>query len=246
MSKKCTSVAMLVCLAASVPALADVNTSGFKASVYAGGTSTSMTPGDLSLLGETDAIKPSDHQQTDFSWGVGAGYRFVHPSSIQPFKTIHDISLGLDFFDFNTTQSGNTWQFQDPTFNNFTYKTPIKSWRLLVDSEFTFQPVFTRIYPFLEGGIGFAANNASYQDTPIPDYGGTGPTVNGHTQYQFAYTAGGGLKALVSPHVELSFRYLYAHLGDATTSPTANLPLTAPVSVALYTHAWLAGLTYLF
>lgn len=226
-------------------AFADFNTPGFELSAYAGATFTDADPGDLHLQGETDSLHPDSDNQTSFAWGLGAAYRFMPPSFINKNDILHDISLGLDFFYFQTTQDGDAWQFEQPIFNNFTYEIPIKSYRLLVDNEWTFRAIQSYFFPFVEVGIGFACNKASYEDMPNPGYAATGTHINSHVKYQFAYTAGGGIKVPFSNHFNFSLRYLYANMGNAKTADSANIPLNEPLTISLSTQAVFAGLTYL-
>lgn len=226
--------------------LSHFDRSGMQLSGYAGATQISINPSTLQGFNETDSLHPNDghYQQTDVTWGFGTAYRFVLPNF--PRNIIHDMSAGLDFLYFQTTQKGQTWLFEQPLYNNYTYQLPISSLRLMADSEWTFRSLLRPyLFPFIEGGIGFARNTASYADSPlIPDT--TGLTIYTDVQYQFAYTAGAGIKFLLPCNGQLSVRYLYADLGNATTSSNASVSLAAPITIRLTTQTWLAGLTYLF
>lgn len=228
-------------------AVADMNFSGPQISVYGGFTNTKISPSNLQFFGETDSLVPSPNQkhQTDFNWGFGAAYRWVMPQYPQ-FNLLHDVSLGLDFYYFFSKQHGEVWQFQQSMFNNYMYQLPIHSARLLVDTEWTLHPIGTRLFPFIEGGIGFAANTINYSNAPLPGITGGFWLNSSNTQYQFSYTVGLGAKFLIIPQMTLSIRYLYADLGYAVTGTAGTAPLINPISVPLTTQAGLIGLTYLF
>ncbi|MCB1827501.1 MAG: outer membrane beta-barrel protein, partial [Coxiellaceae bacterium] len=157
-----------------------------------------------------------------------------------------DISLGLDLFHINTKQQGDVWQFQLPIFNNLTYTLPISSTRILLNSEWGFRPVFHYVFPFIEAGIGFAINEASYNDAPKPGTTAMPLHLNHHTQGQFSYSIGGGFRIPVRKNMEASLRFIYTDLGHAKTTNTGSITIAAPVSVALTTQTWVLGFTYLF
>lgn len=241
--------AALFLLSSSITSVvcADANTSGFQVNAYLGGTTTVTSPGNLNLFGETDSLMPNQRQQTDFTWGLGGAYRFLAADLPSKLNLLHDITLGIDYFYFQSNPEGNVWQFQQPTYDNYRYTMPVTSSRFMLDSEWTMNSFGPYISPFIEGGIGMAFNTLSYSDTPmLPDYYGS-ESVGKHSQQQFAYTVGGGIKVSV-PQIKntiLSLRYLYANLGSAATSQAAAIPVSTPVTASLTTQTWVFGLSYL-
>jgi len=235
-----------VSLASFVTAKADINSSGLQMSVYAGVAKSRVHAGTLNLVGETDYLhsQNSAGQQNNFTWGIGAAYRFVLPQAY----VLHDISAGLDFYYFKTTQRGTTWQSNNPEQINYLYKLPVRSARLMLDSEWTFHPLIKqRLFPFIEAGVGVAANSMSYKDTPVEGLIGDGNTeLYGHSTYQFAYAAGVGTKVLLTPYLNLSLRYLYSNLGNAYTARRGNIPVMSRMKAAVSVQSWLLGLTYSF
>ncbi len=224
---------------------ANIQKPGLKISGYGGFNSTKITPGSLHMFGETDTLNPNhnNNDQNNATWGVGAAYRFMPPRAP---SIMHDISAGLDFLYFETTQHGRTWQFERAAYDNYAYTLPISSSRLMVDSELTFNPLYNYFFPFLQAGIGFARNSASYHDKVLlSNYTGS-VNISSNSQYQFAYTLGAGLKMLLPQNFELSVRYLYTDLGQAITSSSANVSLLNPLKIRLTTQTGLVGLTYLF
>lgn len=226
-------------------AFGNINNSGLQVSIYVGATETAISPGDLQFSGENDSLIPNHLNVWGVSWGLGLAYRFVQPSCA-PYNLLHDITLGLDYFYLQGQQNGQVWQFENPSMYNFNYTLPLHSSRLLVDSEWTFHPIGTRTFPFIEGGMGFTANRTNYYDAPVPGLTGTSTIINKNTKYQFTYTVGGGFKFLIIPSLEASLRYLFSDLGHGTTATTGSTTLVAPVRTALTTQSILFGLTYLF
>lgn len=219
---------------------ASVDTSGFKLSIYGGVADTSIDDGDYTLVGnQTEALAPDEKNSLNFVWGLGLAYRFVFS------KYLHDISIGLDMFHFNSSQKGDLLDYG--LFDNSTYQLEFESTRLMVDSEWTFHPIHSWLYPFVEAGIGFTANTTNYESTPDSNAAWeVGQSMSDNTIYQFAYNIGAGLKILLTPKIELSFRYLYAGLGSATTEESsASLPTIAGINTPVHSQAWLIGLSLL-
>jgi opacity protein-like surface antigen len=232
--------------------MASVDTSGVQINLFGGTTWTDINPAYIYLDGQTDTLAPvpSQEEQRNFTAGVGAAYRFVMPAVKQgQAYLLHDLSLGIDYFAFNTSQNGDVWEYQLQEYDGFTYHIPINSRRLMLDSEWTFHPIGKYLYPFLETGVGVARNAASYADTPIggPE-SGQSLTMNENSLNQFAYTLGGGAKFFLTPKFDVSLRYLYTHLGNASPakSGTDGLTVTAPLHIGLSTQSVLLGFTYLF
>ena len=121
----------------------------YQVSAYLGGTTSTIKVGDLSLIGETEQLNPQGSNQSNFTWGFGAAYRFLPPQVLRN-NLLHELSLGLEFYAFKTTQSGDVWQYQLPEMNNFTYQLPIQSYRLLATNEITFHPIVPKAFPFFE------------------------------------------------------------------------------------------------
>lgn len=224
----------------------------FQASVYAGGTSTTYNNiGFLKFNGEIDQLHTTNPNDTTATFGAAAAIR---SSNIpKPFdKLIHEVSVGPEFFYFTSATTGDVWQYLLPEMNNLTYQISTTSYRLLGTNEITFNPITPSVYPFFEWGLGFAANQSSYQEYPRPSYNNPGLSLAKNTQYNFAYTLGGGIKvdisdiAMFNNPLLLSFRYLYASLGSSDVSNETNSLVISPIPVSFHTQAWVAGLTYLF
>lgn len=213
-----------------------------QANVYGGATFSTIKPGLLRLLGETDSIHPKSHPSNGI-WGLGVAYRYMSYEQAL-MNTMHDLTIGLNLYHFSTTHHGTTRAFQHPHYEYLTFQMPIQSTSLMIDSEFTFNPVLSNLLPFIQVGIGGANNKISYQDIPNPDSDLVGLTINSHSAIKFAYSLGAGVKLPINTHLFFSIRYLYSHLGHAQTAMSANLPLTAPVSTSIATQSALFGLSY--
>jgi len=219
---------------------ADVNTSGFQLSAYGGIADTNLDASNYMLAGEQlEVLSPTSNGSSNFAWGFGAAYRFVLPNYLD------DVSFGLDLLHLPGTQKGDVSDYG--TLNNSTYQLTFKSTRLMADSEWTFHSIGRRLYPFIEAGIGFSANNINYFTAPDSDAAWeVGQTMTGNTIFQLAYNAGGGVKIALSDRARLSFRYLYAGLGSARTNKnTALLSTTTGIDTSAHSGTWLAGLSYL-
>ncbi len=134
MPKHVCTAALLGSLLAATIVYADVNSSGFQVNGYLGGTTTSRSSSLLKLVDETDTLTRNRRQETDFTWGIGAAYRFLSEALPMKSDLIHDVTLGLDYFYFQNQQKGRVWQFQQPAYDNYAYTVPLTSSRLTANS----------------------------------------------------------------------------------------------------------------
>ena len=233
------------CLIYNLGAQADINSSGYQLSGYLGATASTIDNSALYNQYIVSVPQSPHNQRTDVTWGAGLAYRFLVPPATTSANVLHDLSLGWDLYTFQTGQEGPNWLTQFPRFNEYTYSTTITSLRFIVDSEWTFKPLFHYIFPFVEGGLGFSSNTLGYNASYAPQTDAEYNILNKGSQYAFAYTAGAGIKVLLNPKLQLSLRYLYTNLGRAVITQAVHLPLPAPLSMSLYTQSALVGLTYL-
>jgi opacity protein-like surface antigen len=146
--------------------------------------------------------------------------------------------------DFN--QTGDVLQFNMPEFENYTYNLKLKNTRVMADLDLDFHPLFQRLIPFIEGGIGAACTSLAYDSTPIPPVDGPEFTRPDNVSWRFAYQVGAGIKYVIDPHLSLSFHYLYADLGkiNSSTSGSAST-LATPLTANMRSQNFMLGLTYL-
>lgn len=220
--------------------VANQNHSGFQYSLFSGITQVHIQPGFLLIQGEDDLLIANRRRETKFTWGLGIAYYLLTTKS----SLLHDISIGLNLFQFRANQYGSIWQYQLPVYNNFNYKLPVNSIRLMAGSEITFTPLYKQLLPFFEMAMGVARNKISYSDKPIPGFGGAETFIRGATHFDTAFSLGAGFKLLLCKNMAMSLRYRYSNLGYGQTSQVSNIPITSPLMVKLTTQDWLVGLTY--
>jgi len=237
---------VVVLLQTMQTAWANVDTSGYQFSAYAGRQNQIINPGSYTLIGdETEQLVPYHARTSDFTWGIGTAYRFLTPNHQNILRFTHDISLGLDVFYFQANQSGSVLDYGE--FSDFNYRSKVQSLRFMGNVEWTFLPVFSKaIYPFLEGGAGLASNTNYYSDAPNATSSfGVGNTFSRHNIDQFAYDLGAGIKWTPTENIEVSLRYLYSSLGWVRSGNSASLPVSSGYSYRLNTQSLLLGLSYL-
>ena len=214
-------------------------------------------PGSGSLgvtSSETDfLVQPNGNHWNSFAAQAGVGYvHYLHGAlhyseSLQWFPSIepevNGYYLGKESF------SGDVWRFNDPSFNEMTYTMSIQSARLMFDGALTVASK-KQFSLYAIGGIGNAWNQLSYSDAEnanAADCSVSGLNLGSNTRSSFAWEAGAGITYAFSPHVLLSFEYLYADLGTAKTSASGNTgtissPNIAPAQLNLNSQVVLFGL----
>lgn len=223
----------------------------FPASIYAafnnvelsiqGGISQLHLQGDYQISPtqfETDALQQTN-QMNSFLWAVGVGYKFLVGSLVD------NILLGVNLYHFSTVAEGNVYQYGLSEFNNYSYRLPINSTRLMLDGKF-FTPEWQQFSLFVVGGLGVAWNKLGYSEAPMPDIVDINTRLDNHSSTQFAYELGAGLQYSMTQHLSFSVEYLFANLGDAATATQGNKIFATPADFRLYTHAGLLGLHWKF
>lgn len=210
---------------------------------YVGGQSVSTKASNFTLVGnQLEVLQPQNKQSRQFSWGLGAGYRWIFSSDGKT-PWLHDISLGLDYLPVNVTRNGEILDYG--ILNNFNYKYKLHSHPLLVNVGLTFPGLFNRVYPLFIAGIGGANNRLSYDDTPKDTQSGQASlNMYGQSQQQLAYDLGGGLQVSLNEHIALSFRYVYINAGKAKMGQNTTLGVYTPLSISFKTQTYLFGVTY--
>jgi opacity protein-like surface antigen len=182
-----------------------------------------------------------------FTWGIDAKYRFkLHKSGPQSYF-FDAIGAGINIFqiiDFN--QTGHVLQFNLPEFENYTYKLKLKNTRVMADFDLDFHPLLFNLIPFVEGGIGAANTQITYDSAPIPPLDSPNFQLPQKSSWHFAYQVGAGMKYTVNTHFLLSIHYLYADMGKVDSSTSGNTTtLATPLSAEMRTHNFMIGVTYL-
>jgi opacity protein-like surface antigen len=196
---------------------------------------------------ETDSVivnKVSHHA----AWKVGVGYD-LFKNALQQRYFFKDLLVELNFYGSTGTVKGNVWQYALPQFNNYIFKAPWTSRRLMLDVKPSlFMQSHISLYPIL--GLGSSWNSISYQESI------SSPGLNPNSRYildkrtnnSFAYDLGVGARTDITPRLSASLEYIYTHLGHMTPAGTSNTPavITSPPSFKISNQSLLLGLTAKF
>lgn len=180
-------------------------------------------------------------------WKFGIGYSlFAEQLKNRAFLT--NLLMELNFY--RSTQgaaSGVVWQYQLPQFENYSFRAPIKSTRLMLEikpSLFFWHGLSP--YPIL--GVGVTRNTISFNEKVIS--ANADPNNNlilgSHSSMHFAYDLGMGVRVDMGTHVAASLEYLYTNLGHVTSSAVSanGAPVMSPPRFGLSTRAVLLGFSW--
>lgn len=180
------------------------------------------------------------------SWKVGAGYSLFQDLLSQR-NWLSALLLELNFYHSAATIKGDVWQYQLPQFNNYSFRAPFISNRLMIDVKPTLF-TFHTVSPYLIMGAGVTWNTMSYNQSV------TGVDVNPasyislgkHTHTQVAYDLGFGVNKTITNHLSASVEYLYTSLGKASPASNPNNSITIDHSptFTLRNQAVLFGLNW--
>lgn len=182
-----------------------------------------------------------------FTWGIDALYRFqLHAPSTQHYF-FDSLGAGVDIFQItNFNQKGNVLEFGLPEFENYTYALKLNNIRIMANIDLDLHPIQQQFIPFIQGGIGSARTEVSYNSAPIPPVESPNFILPKAASWNFAYQVGGGIKYAANLHLVLSLRYLYANMGKTNSSTLGSSAiLAAPFTVDMSTQNFLFGLTYI-
>jgi opacity protein-like surface antigen len=193
---------------------------------------------------ETDSILENGVSNSSL-WKLGVGYHLFE-NKLRKNQFLTDLLISLNFYQSSQSVRGYVLQYQLPQFNNFTFRAPVTSTRLL----FEVRPgLFTayRFTPYPIVGVGVAWNNISYNEAadpgidPVTAYELPSKCNNG-----FTYNLGAGMRLELVPHLSATIEYVYSYLGSMSPSGSASYPtglLTTPTFI-LHSQAVLFGLNY--
>ena len=215
-----------------------------------------------SLLGVTTSETDKLVQTNSNNWGtfdaqLGVGYVYYFAETgpvinkVQWLPTVEP-QLNLYYLQNNTGVNGNVWRFNNPAFNQLTYKMPVRSTRLMLDAALTIVKVKqTSLYA--KFGVGSAWNRIGYSDV----YNGSGGTIAGEQRLNlntkirtsFAWELGVGLLHDFNNHIGVSLEYLYINFGTVKTSSQGKTgpiiaPVIAPAKIFLQAQTLALGLHY--
>ena len=239
----------------SLPPHAYSWTNGLEVTVLVGGSSYTLDQHQQVFFPaetfRTDSFEV-DSNKINFASAIGITYdKILEPSQNKPWNILQSISLGVNAYYNENSRNGSVYEYSLPNFNNSTYNMKIKSYRVMLDTEWTLHPLFFGIMPFVEGGIGGAQNTLSFQNIPRPNIGADGGNyyLSDHASSHFAYEVGAGLKMPVNNHFIVSARYLFADTGKAESGifdSATGVLLASPVRTDVQSQSVFFGLSYLF
>jgi len=229
---------------------------GMRVTVLAGGSSYSLNNhGQIFFPAQafrTDSFQAQGNT-INFASGAGIAYEKILDSNKYTLGTIfQSISAGVNaYYNDNSRNRGSVYEYSLADFNNATYKMNVKSFRLMLDTEWALHPLYFGIMPFVEAGVGGAQNTMNFQNIPRPNIGADGGNykLSDNAKTQFAYELGAGLKIPLSSHFIVSARYLFVDKGKADSDlldTKTGVLLASPIKTNVQSQSVLFGLSYLF
>lgn len=193
---------------------------------------------------ETDSARVNSIS-TGGAWKAGVGY-YLFEETLANRPYLHHLLLEANVYQTFTTLRGNVWQFELPEFNNYNFRAPITSSRLMLDVK---PSLFTldRISPYAILGVGVTWNTVSYRET------GTGAGVDPNsvlslsrnTTSQVAWDVGAGLNLAITNYLSATAEYIYSFLGHGSPAngPLNDVRLSSAPRFSLQTQSFLLGLS---
>lgn len=187
---------------------------------------------------DSDKVRQSAAQG---SWKVGLGYSLFDDT----WPHLKRLLLNLNLYQTSTTLSGTVWQYEQPQFNNYNFRVPIKSTRLMLDvkpSFFTWQSM----KPYAIFGVGVAWNSVSYRETATADVNSDSRLLlSKQTTSDLAWDLGLGCNMALTDNLSVSLEYIYAALGYGSPAHEAsNVHLEATPKFLLQSQSVLLGLNW--
>jgi opacity protein-like surface antigen len=183
---------------------------------------------------ETDTLKQTNSNQwNDPAVQLGAGYVFYlvnGPRISNDWRWFPTIEPMLNLYYSRLDVKGDVYRFEDPAFNDFSYRSVIQSTRLMVDGALT----IVSKGPFslyVLGGVGESWYRISYSDqgTSSPPCSLSAVDLDDRNKNSCAWDLGGGVAYAFNPAVSLSLEYLYTNLGTLDMAANGKTgSITAP------------------
>lgn len=198
---------------------------------------------------EVDTLNGTTNN-THSTGGIGAALDFLIPPASKSGTYLHDVSIGMDLFLLNTNSGGSVYQYGSPELHNYDYHLMFKTSRVMLDGTMGFVPFMCDVIPFVTAGVGVAHIQTEYYETPLSGVVGGQLNLPRRSQNNFAYSAGVGIKKMLSNHLQLSILYLYTDLGTARTASYSNsadnvITLGKPIETELQANTALMELSVL-
>jgi opacity protein-like surface antigen len=203
---------------------------------------------NLSSIGVTSSETDTLEQTNTNEWSalaaqLGVGFIHIFPTNAFYFDNVQwfpsvEPELNLYYLSSNSID-GTVSRFGNPVYGQLNFDMPVHSTRLMFDIALTFL-AYKPLSLYGIGGIGSAWNRIGYNDT-----GSTcnlGLSLNTNTNVNFAWETGVGVLYAFNNRVGVSLEYLYAGLGNVSTSSNGNLAITSPASFNLQAQTGFLGL----
>lgn len=193
---------------------------------------------------ETD-IDKINSAQAKAAWKIGAGYHFFD-DFLQDWHYLNRLLVELNFYQTWSTITGNVWQYESEEFNNYAFRSPVTSTRLMVDLK---PQLFewSNFSPYAIVGLGAAFNTLSYDENILaadidPD---SVLSLEKHTSAQVAADLGAGVRVAFTDYISATAEYIYAFLnhGSPAAGPTRGVLLASPPRFSLQSHNILIGIS---
>lgn len=178
---------------------------------------------------ETDA-NVLQHINRSTTYQVGVGYHFFQ-DALQTRPFLNDLFVQLNLSRNSATATGQILEFGRSDYNAFSFQAPVRSTKLMLEVEpslFTFQHCSP--YPIVGAGVSW--NRSAFAETAISADDASGAVIlPSHTQANFAYEVGFGVRDTLTKNINISLEYLSTHLGKMTpnaASTSTQAILSAP------------------
>lgn len=196
---------------------------------------------------ETDSNRTSAISNSG-AWKIGLGYSlFDEQLASRPY--FNHLLLEMNVYHESATAKGSVWQYKLPQFNNYNFRAPLSSTRLMFDVKpglFT----WSRVSPYLILGVGATWNGVSYHE--VASQADIDPasalSLSRKTNTHVAWDAGAGLKVALSDCLFATAEYVYAFLGHGSPAhrSTNAVALAQPPGFSFQTQSLLFGLSLTF
>lgn len=157
--------------------------------------------------------------------------------------------LGLSFVRTDSTQaSGVVWEYDDPTFDNYTYSYSTTHTRLALKGKAVADPVIGGFAPYFSLAVGVAFNRAhDFGSTPTISQAATVPGFPDRTQIALSYTVGAGLEHAYDKNWRFGLGLEFSDWGKTQLGPVAGQPTDrGPKIDHIYSRGLVANVTYFF
>lgn len=173
---------------------------------------------------ETDTL----HEQVNPvipEFSIGAGYVFPLDHSLQ-FNSVRwfpEIKTAINLRYLQQEITGDVYQFQDPSMNNYNYELSLENTRLMLNAALTLFSINEKTALYVLGGVGNTWTTIGYTDTPVANVPGGALNLDNRTNNGFTYEAGAGILYPVDNETVLFLEYRYTHSQSIRTASQGTL-----------------------